>query len=155
PASPPATTRTWRPRPRPRHSACGAATTARARAAGAAADATSPARPRATSRRGRRQSRLGQRRPSRRQTQRALLGLASLDPTYAGTRAVLTRFLAEAGPGWRRFPPMDAKVDGLPEHEHRAHLRRAVIASTIGTAIEWYDFFLYSTVTGLVFAKLF
>jgi metabolite-proton symporter len=30
-----------------------------------------------------------------------------------------------------------------------------VIASTIGTAIEWYDFFLYSTVTGLVFAKLF
>jgi hypothetical protein len=30
-----------------------------------------------------------------------------------------------------------------------------VIASTVGTAIEWYDFFLYSTVTGLVFAKLF
>jgi anti-sigma factor RsiW len=26
--------------------------------------------------------------------------------------------------------------------------RRAVIASTIGTTIEWYDFFLYSTVTG-------
>lgn len=25
----------------------------------------------------------------------------------------------------------------------------------IGTTIEWYDFFLYSTVTGLVFAKLF
>jgi MFS family permease len=25
----------------------------------------------------------------------------------------------------------------------------------VGTAIEWYDFFLYSTVTGLVFAKLF
>src|SRR5205823_12443303 len=34
-------------------------------------------------------------------------------------------------------------------------LRRAVIASTVGTTIEWYDFFLYSTVTGLVFAKLF
>jgi metabolite-proton symporter len=34
-------------------------------------------------------------------------------------------------------------------------LRRAVIASTIGTTIEWYDFFLYSVVTGLVFAKLF
>jgi metabolite-proton symporter len=43
----------------------------------------------------------------------------------------------------------------LPEDEHRVQLRRAVIASTIGTAIEWYDFFLYSTVTGLVFAKLF
>src|ERR1043165_2166991 len=43
----------------------------------------------------------------------------------------------------------------LSEHEHRIQLRRAVIASTVGTAIEWYDFFLYSTVTGLVFAKLF
>src|SRR5436309_3325584 len=43
----------------------------------------------------------------------------------------------------------------LSEHEHRVQLRRAVIASTVGTAIEWYDFFLYSTMTGLVFAKLF
>ena len=39
--------------------------------------------------------------------------------------------------------------------EQRRQLTRAVIASTIGTSIEWYDFFLYSTVTGLVFAKLF
>src|ERR1051325_8616375 len=38
---------------------------------------------------------------------------------------------------------------------HRLQLRRAVVAATIGTAIEWYDFFLYSTVTGLVFARLF
>src|ERR1700678_1827057 len=36
-----------------------------------------------------------------------------------------------------------------------AELRRAVIASTIGTTIEWYDFFLYSTAAGLVFGKLF
>jgi len=43
----------------------------------------------------------------------------------------------------------------LPATEHQVQLRRAVIASTIGTAIEWYDCFLYSTVTGLVFAKLF
>ncbi len=43
----------------------------------------------------------------------------------------------------------------LTEAAHRSQLRRAVIASTIGTTIEWYDFFLYSTVTGLVFAKLF
>src|SRR4029078_2808107 len=41
------------------------------------------------------------------------------------------------------------------EQEHGAQLRRAVIASTVGTTIEWYDFFLYSTVTGLVFAKLY
>jgi metabolite-proton symporter len=43
----------------------------------------------------------------------------------------------------------------LTSSEHQIQLRRAVIASTIGTAIEWYDFFLYSTVTGLVFARLF
>jgi metabolite-proton symporter len=43
----------------------------------------------------------------------------------------------------------------LSESEHQVQLRRAVIASTIGTAIEWYDFFLYSTMTGLVFAKVF
>src|SRR5262244_407461 len=41
------------------------------------------------------------------------------------------------------------------DEEARRQLRRAVIASTIGTTIEWYDFFLYSTVTGLVFAKLY
>ena len=43
----------------------------------------------------------------------------------------------------------------LSDLDHRRQLRRAVIASTIGTTIEWYDFFLYSTVTGLVFAKLY
>src|SRR5882724_4434720 len=46
-------------------------------------------------------------------------------------------------------------VSNLSEPEHRLQLRRAVVAATIGTAIEWYDFFLYSVVTGLVFAKLF
>jgi metabolite-proton symporter len=50
---------------------------------------------------------------------------------------------------------VEAVVGHLPEDEHRMQLRRAIVASTIGTAIEWYDFFLYSTVTGLVFAKLF
>jgi metabolite-proton symporter len=43
----------------------------------------------------------------------------------------------------------------LEETEHRRQLRRAILAGTIGTAIEWYDFFLYSTVTGLVFARLY
>ncbi|KWV52849.1 MFS transporter [Bradyrhizobium macuxiense] len=45
--------------------------------------------------------------------------------------------------------------DALSESDHHAQLRRAVIASTVGTTIEWYDFLLYSTVTGLVFGKLF
>ena len=33
--------------------------------------------------------------------------------------------------------------------------RRAVVASTVGTTIEWYDFFLYGTAAALVFPKVF
>ena len=43
----------------------------------------------------------------------------------------------------------------LSAADHRAQLCRAVIASTVGTTIEWYDFFLYGQMTGLVFGKLF
>jgi metabolite-proton symporter len=50
---------------------------------------------------------------------------------------------------------INVEATPLTSAEHQVQLRRAVIASTVGTAIEWYDFFLYSTVTGLVFAKLF
>jgi hypothetical protein len=28
-------------------------------------------------------------------------------------------------------------------------------SSTVGTTIEWYDFLIYSTVTGLVFSKVY
>ena len=50
---------------------------------------------------------------------------------------------------------IDITASPLAEADHRAQLRRAVIASTVGTTIEWYDFLLYSVVTGLVFGKLF
>src|ERR1700740_1932860 len=46
-------------------------------------------------------------------------------------------------------------ISPLSDTEHSAQLRRAVIASTVGTTIEWYDFLLYGQVTGLVFGKLF
>ncbi|MGI8718293.1 MAG: MFS transporter, partial [Lapillicoccus sp.] len=36
-----------------------------------------------------------------------------------------------------------------------ANRRWAVLASTVGTTIEWYDFFLYGTAAALVFPKLF
>jgi metabolite-proton symporter len=45
--------------------------------------------------------------------------------------------------------------EALSASDHDAQLRKAVIASTIGTAIEWYDFFLYGTAAGLIFGKLF
>jgi hypothetical protein len=43
----------------------------------------------------------------------------------------------------------------LTEAEHRAQLRRALIASTVGTMIEWYDFLLYGTVSALIFGPIF
>ena len=49
----------------------------------------------------------------------------------------------------------EATLSNLSDLDHRKQLRRAVVASAIGTTIEWYDFFLYGIVTGLVFAKLY
>jgi metabolite-proton symporter len=43
----------------------------------------------------------------------------------------------------------------LSAADHSAQLRKAVIASTIGTTIEWYDFFIYGTAAGLIFGKLY
>lgn len=37
----------------------------------------------------------------------------------------------------------------------KSNLRRVVISSLMGAVIEWYDFFLYGVVAGLVFNKLF
>jgi MFS family permease len=48
-----------------------------------------------------------------------------------------------------------AVISNADDAERSRQLRRAIIASTVGTTIEWYDFFLYSTVTPLVFAQLF
>lgn len=43
--------------------------------------------------------------------------------------------------------------DALSESDHRTQLRKAIVASTIGTTIEWYDFFLYGIAAGLIFGK--
>ncbi len=46
-------------------------------------------------------------------------------------------------------------ANALSEAEHGRQLRRAVVASTVGTAIEAYDFLLYVQVAPLVFASLY
>src|SRR5262245_48899502 len=46
---------------------------------------------------------------------------------------------------------MTAAVPG----KQRRELVEAVVASTIGTTIEWYDFFLYGTAAALIFPRLF
>jgi len=48
-----------------------------------------------------------------------------------------------------------AATGTLTEAEHRAQLRRALVASTVGTTIEWYDFLLYGTVSALIFGPIF
>src|SRR5690349_16565147 len=70
-----------------------------------------------------------------------------------------------------------APVDTLGDHDHaaatrdsggnrmtttepspdvmRTQRRRAIVASTVGTTVEWYDFFLYGTAAALIFPKLF
>ncbi len=50
---------------------------------------------------------------------------------------------------------MAATYGGLSTSDHSTHLRKAVIAATIGTTIEWYDFFIYGTAAGLIFGKLY
>jgi MFS family permease len=55
-----------------------------------------------------------------------------------------------------RFGGMTAEtIAPLSESRHSAELRKAVIAATVGTTIEWYDFFIYGTAAGLVFGKLY
>src|SRR5438270_11512098 len=51
--------------------------------------------------------------------------------------------------GMENLEPSAAKTS------ERGQLLRAIVASTVGTTIEWYDFFLYNTAAALVFAKPF
>ena len=50
---------------------------------------------------------------------------------------------------------LDITASGLSETEHSRQLRRALVASTVGTTIEWYDFLVYSQMAALVFGKLY
>lgn len=42
-----------------------------------------------------------------------------------------------------------------PSQPSKKEIRKVVIASLLGATIEWYDFFLYGVVAGIVFNKLF
>ncbi|WP_432844884.1 MFS transporter [Amycolatopsis sp. CA-161197] len=52
---------------------------------------------------------------------------------------------------------IDGGEDGMAEQVlvRGEQVRRVAVASAIGTTIEWYDYFIYSTATALVFNKLF
>src|SRR6202048_2870970 len=57
--------------------------------------------------------------------------------------------------GGNSMTTAEITAGGLSETEHRAQLQRALVASTVGTTIEWYDFLLYGQVSALVFGPLF
>src|SRR3954468_14689583 len=83
---------------------------------------------------------------------------ADLSREARTSRTPLRPYVCEGktnGSGGRVMAATVGAATGLSAADHKTQLTRAVIASTIGTTIEWYDFFLYSTVTGLVFAKLY
>ncbi len=48
-----------------------------------------------------------------------------------------------------------ASIEAEDTLEHRSQVRKAALASTVGTTIEWYDFFLYNTAAALIFPALF
>ena len=43
----------------------------------------------------------------------------------------------------------------LDERLRRRYFIRAVVASTVGTTVEWYDFYLYGAAAALIFPRLF
>lgn len=49
----------------------------------------------------------------------------------------------------------EATLDTVRSGSHTSDVKKVVIASLIGSTIEWYDFFLYGVVAGIVFNKLF
>jgi len=72
----------------------------------------------------------------------------------------LRRHSPTQSPQWggqrRRFHGYNRRRNELLVSIRPSHaVGRAIVASTVGTTIEWYDFLLYSTVTGLIFGKLF
>jgi metabolite-proton symporter len=46
-------------------------------------------------------------------------------------------------------------MPGISEAPPPSSVRRVIVASLIGTSLEWYDFFLYGSAAALVFDKLF
>src|SRR4051794_17816761 len=50
---------------------------------------------------------------------------------------------------------LSASTEAGESPDQKGLVRRAALASTVGTTIEWYDFFLYNTAAALVFPALF
>jgi MFS family permease len=49
----------------------------------------------------------------------------------------------------------DSSAASIDDETRRRHLVRVVAASTVGTTVEWYDFYLYGSAAALVLPRLF
>lgn len=52
-------------------------------------------------------------------------------------------------------PNEAGRATAVNEAEKRGQVRKAAVASVVGTSIEWYDFFLYGTASALIFPTVF
>ncbi|MFC5752803.1 MFS transporter [Actinomadura rugatobispora] len=52
-------------------------------------------------------------------------------------------------------PGEAGRARALDEAERGGQVRKAALASVVGTSIEWYDFFLYNTAAAIVFKDVF
>src|SRR5829696_6110371 len=57
--------------------------------------------------------------------------------------------------GGRRFQRPTDQGAAPKDHAKGTALRRVLAGSVVGTALEWYDFFIYGTAAALVFGDLF
>jgi MFS transporter, MHS family, shikimate and dehydroshikimate transport protein len=50
---------------------------------------------------------------------------------------------------------MNTEHNSSPRSRSQTSITQVAVASFVGTAIEWYDFFLYGTAAALIFNRLF
>ena len=78
------------------------------------------------------------------------------DPFFARNRRNERPHKHTRGGGERsRLVSTTSSVPATGQGPSRREVTKVVVASLIGTTIEWYDFFLYGTAAALVFNKLF